>query len=152
MGNIVLLFFVFFISFSLHVKGQKTIATEKTNLTILPVRHSVLTGLELPPRTKKGFREDSMVIVKNLLQQHALPYKSKVGSVEILYVSGDSIANRLTKAGWVITQDPDDKRFFWITRGNRSFITYHVRAETDGHLYFGELDKPPKMRNPRSLQ
>ena len=132
---------IFFV-FSLHVSAQKT--TERTNLSFVPVRQSVLTGLDLPPMTKRSSQADSLVIIKDLLQQHAGPYKSKTTKVEIFYVSGDSIVTRLTRADWKITPDPDDKRFFWITKNNRNLLVYYVRAETDGHLYFAELDRAPK--------
>ena len=108
------------------------------------VKQSFLTGIELPQRSMR-INADSMVSsARNFLQQEAKLYGSNVNNVEVLKASasGDSIISGLRRGGWVVTPDERDKRFFWITKGSRSMLAY----SGSGNLYFGEIDKLPKLR------
>lgn len=126
---------------------------------LVPVSQSSITGITLPPGSKKDGRLLMELSGKTLLEIEAKKANTTVTKTEVLYLPAtaagadpDSIVEQLTTLGWTIIPVQNDDKFVWLQKDNRYIITYFSLNKKEHDLYFGEVANAPANGNNNSVK
>lgn len=113
------------------------------------VANSSLTGLPLPPNSKKDSRGLFVNAAKAMFTIEAKDAGTSVNATEVFYLplvsnfTIDSVIANLTNLQWAVTPLANDNDYAWLQKDGRNLIAYYKKDKNAINLYFGELTSAP---------
>ncbi len=122
---------------------------------LVPASQSALTGIALPAGSKKDSRFLSVTGARMLLEMESQKKQVKISTMEVFSLPAlptgtfdtDSLINQLSGLGWMVTQVPEDKKYTWLQKENRSILAYFLVDKKTTELYFAELNVIPALND-----
>ena len=114
---------------------------------IEPVSKSPLTGIVLPAGSKQDKRMLMTVSANILLEDAAKKNNATVKNTEVLKTplsfTLDSFTSALQQAGWKITPDQYNNKFYWLEQSGKYILACFYPAKKATDIYFAQSNQAP---------
>lgn len=132
-----------------------SVTTVFAQKNLVPVSKSEITGISLPPGSRKDIRIMSTAGAKLLLELESDKMGVKLSETEVLVLppviacgfNKDSLTIILSNHGWKIIPVQGDDKYLWLQRDKRAVILYFSTGAKESSLYLAESSPIPEQKS-----